>query len=188
MVRPEDGLRQVRGRTGEVLRNHGRIDRRQLCRKDGVRARTVNTDGRGELHERVRRVGLHLAKLVAACLDRNKDVEEVDDVLERVALVKGDGDVVLVDAAEVDVVLDGVLVQDRRGRSGQADGQVVEVGLVDDFVTEARESSRRDARKAVHLFGDLAETFGAVVHRVHGRDVGEQSLQGREQSISLADA
>lgn len=182
VVRVPDRLGEDLGRAREVGGDGGGLDRgkvlasREEALRGGRRAGGCDVERVGELDEGRGGVRDALAAGRSGGLDGDEDVEKVDDVLERVALVERDADVVAVDLAKVDALANGLLVDDGRRGTVQADGEGVEEGLVDDLVTELLDASLDDACEAVDLLGDLAKSLGTVVDGVHGGNVGEESL------------
>lgn len=110
--------------------------------------------------------------------DGNEDIEEITNVLERVALIEGYSNTVVGNFTKVDSASKGLFVDDGSGNSVETNGETVEEGFVDDFVAKLLGSGFDDSSEPVDLLSNLAKSFGPVVDGVHGCDVGEECLSG----------
>jgi hypothetical protein len=132
-------------------------------------------EGTGEDQTRSRsseRRGSEITGLVVV-----EDVKELFDVLFSGGLVEGDGDRLVIDLAEVDVVDTGVVDDLISSETLRTDGDgVEEEGVGVDGMAETSETLLEDDGEVVDASSDLLETLRTMIDSIHGGDVGEKSL------------
>ena len=186
MIAVPDRLRQDRSRPREMSGNGGRVDSgevlsgRNFTEGSGRRSGSGDAELVGEVDDGISSEGSELLAGGGGGVDGDENVEEIDNIFERVRFVERDSDVVVVHLSQIDAVSRSLLMDESSSDSAESNRESVEESFVDDGVTELLDGSLDESGETVDLVGDLSNSLRTVVDGVHGGDVGEESLSGTD--------